>query len=157
MRLIAAPQTPGAGTRNLWCVATRRRVSFALSKEKAEDGFSRVSACDATGLPYAMRTSRNPSSPGRILMSNETGLSESPGPPTSELTTTWSAREPSAMPSNRLKTSRPGLTESRRDDHALHDFGSLVCFSGRTRDVFIISSWSSSLSGTRPRPPHVGH
>jgi hypothetical protein len=34
---------------------------------------------------------------------------------------------------------------------------SLVCFSSRSRDVFIISSCSSSLSGTKPRPPHVGH
>ena len=43
------------------------------------------------------------------------------------------------------------------DDHALHHLACLVCFSGRSRDAFIISSWPSSSSATKPRPPHVGH
>ena len=29
--------------------------------------------------------------------------------------------------------------------------------SGRGSDVFMISSWPSSSSGTKPLPPHVGH
>ena len=50
-----------------------------------------------------------------------------------------------------------GMADVVFSAYALHHLGSLVCFSGRSRDVFIISSWPSSSSGTKPRPPHVGH